>query len=117
MTHNKAARVRYKLKLNNSRNLLRLSVHRSSQHTEAQIIDDQKSHTLVTVSTKQAVFKDKKVSCKNKNAALWVGTQIAERAKAIGITEMVFDRGEYQYHKTGCLDTLASAVREQGIKI
>lgn len=117
MTKNKILRIRYKLKINNRRNLPRLSVYKSAQHTEAQIIDDSKSHTVASASTKQKMFREKGDSSRNKNAASWVGAQIANHAKKAGITEMIFDRGGRRYHKTGCLDVLVSAVREQGIKI
>jgi large subunit ribosomal protein L18 len=117
MTHNKAARVRFKLKSTNYRKLPRLSVHRSGQHTEVQIIDDQQERTLAAVSTKQKVFRATKARGNNKAAATWVGQQIAQQAQKAGISEMILDRGRIKYHPTGCLDALATAVRAQGIKI
>ena len=67
MNKNKVLRIRHKLKANNWRNLPRLSVYKSAQHTEAQIIDDQKSHTIAAVSTKQKTFREKGISSRNKD--------------------------------------------------
>lgn len=112
-----ASRNRHRLKKANRKLLCRLSVFKSAQHTEAQIIDDIKSHTLASASTKQKEFRDKKVSTRNKNAAIWVGDTIGKQAKKAGISNMIFDRGGRRYHKNGCLDALVTAVRDQGIKI
>src|ERR1700710_3012440 len=76
----------------------RLSVFRSSKQIYAQIIDDAKGVTLVAASSLE---KDNRESLKTGatvDAAKVVGEQIAKRATAAGITEVVFDRGSYMYH-------------------
>ena len=74
----------------------RMSVYRSHQHIYVQIIDDQLGKTLVAASTND---KDNKLQYGgNKKAAEVIGTRIAEKAKAAGITKIAFDRGCYRYH-------------------
>lgn len=89
----------------------RLSVFRSSKHIYAQIIDDQKSETLVSASTMDKDFKGKKTA--NVDAAKEVGSLVAKRAAKAGVKEVVFDRGEYRYH--GRVKALADAAREDGL--
>ncbi|NYZ14003.1 50S ribosomal protein L18 [Azospirillum sp. RWY-5-1] len=92
---------------------LRLSVHRTNLHIYAQIIDDTKGVTLVAASS---VEKDLREAIKhggNVEAAKRIGTLIAERAKAAGVSEVVFDRGGYLYH--GRVKALAEAAREGGL--
>lgn len=92
----------------------RLCVYRSLNHIYAQIIDDVKGVTLVSCST---VEKDiiKKVSELNKvDAAKVVGEEVAKKALAAGIEEVVFDRGGYLY--TGRVLSLADGAREAGLK-
>ena len=92
----------------------RLAVYRSNMHIYAQIIDDDAQKTLVSASTVQ---KDVKAELERTNdvaAAAYVGKVIAERAKAAGITEVVFDRGGYVYH--GKVKALADAAREAGLE-
>ncbi|MBS3651445.1 50S ribosomal protein L18 [Pseudaminobacter sp. 19-2017] len=91
----------------------RLSVHRSSKHIYAQIIDDAKGHTLAAAST---LDKDLKASLKtgaDSAAAAAVGKLVAERAVKAGVKEVVFDRGAYIYH--GRVKALADAAREGGL--
>lgn len=103
-------RVRTKLGLRRS-DRPRLSVHRSGRHIYAQIIDDAKGVTLAAAST---LDKDVTVqSGANVDAARSIGQLIAERGKAAGITDVVFDRGGYLYH--GRVKALAEAAREGGL--
>lgn len=91
----------------------RLCVYKSLNHIYAQIIDDQKGITLVAASTLEKDLGD--LSSKtNIEAAKKVGTQIAEKAQAKGITSVVFDRGGYKYH--GKVAALADAAREGGLQ-
>jgi large subunit ribosomal protein L18 len=90
----------------------RLSVFRSSKHIYAQIIDDVAGHTLAAASTLDEALKDSK-SGANKEAAEAVGKLLAERAKAAGVTAVVFDRGGYLFH--GRVKALADAAREGGL--
>jgi large subunit ribosomal protein L18 len=92
----------------------RLSVHRSSKHIYAQVIDDVKGVTLAAASS---VEKDMRGSLKtgaNVDAAKAVGKLVAERALKHGVSDVVFDRGSYLYH--GRVKALADAAREGGLK-
>lgn len=87
----------------------RLSVFRSSKNIYAQIIDDVKGVTLASASS-----QDEKKNGGNKDAAAKVGKLIAERAKAAGVSTVVFDRGAYLFH--GRVKALADAAREGGLQ-
>ena len=92
---------------------LRLSVFRSSKHIYAQVIDDRKGATLVSASSLE---KDLRASLKTGadiGAAKLVGKLVAERAAAVGVKHVVFDRGSYLYH--GRVKALADAAREGGL--
>ncbi len=95
----------------------RLNVYRSVNHIYAQVIDDAKQQTVVQASSLElGKQKDGKTHIIGGNvaAAKQVGKSIAERAKAKGITQVVFDRGGYLYH--GRVKALADAAREAGLK-
>ena len=90
----------------------RLSVHRSSKNISVQLIDDANGVTLASASTLE---KDLGVVGKNNvEAAAKIGSAIAERAKAKGVEEVVFDRGGFIFH--GKVKALADAAREGGLK-
>ena len=89
----------------------RLNVFRSLKNIYAQIIDDDKGVTLAAASTKDKTFSG---HGGNIAAAKAVGEAIAKKATALGITEVVFDRGGYIYH--GRVAALATAAREAGLK-
>lgn len=88
----------------------RLAIFRSLTHIYAQLIDDRGRRTLVAASTLDA----KSASGPKSDRAKAVGTLLAERAKAAGVTEAVFDRGGYRYH--GRVKALADAARAGGLK-
>lgn len=90
----------------------RLVVHRSSRHMHAQLIDDVAGHTLAAASTLEADVRAMEGDKKARGAK--VGQLIAERAKAAGIENVVFDRAGYKYH--GRVAALADAAREGGLK-
>ena len=92
----------------------RLTVHRSSKHIYAQIIDDHAGNTVAAASTLDADFKNVSKSTADAAAASVVGKLVAERAKAKGIDAVVFDRGGYIFH--GRVKALAAAAREAGLK-
>jgi len=92
----------------------RLSVFRSSEQIYAQIIDDEKGVTIVSASTLEKANRETLKTGANKEAAHFVGKQLAERAAAKGITEVVFDRGAYIYH--GRVQALAEGAREGGLQ-
>ncbi|WP_017666975.1 50S ribosomal protein L18 [Sandarakinorhabdus sp. AAP62] len=90
----------------------RLSVHRSSQHIYAQIIDDTNGVTLASASTLE---KDVRASTgATTDAASAVGKRLAERAKAAGVSAVVFDRGGFLFH--GRVKALAEGAREGGLE-
>jgi len=92
----------------------RLCVYRSLDHIYAQVIDDRAGKTLVSASSAD---KDTKKNLKgggNVAAAKVVGKAVAERAKAAGVSKVVFDRGGYKYH--GRVKALADAAREAGLQ-
>ena len=91
----------------------RLAVHRSSKHIYAQIIDDVKGHTLVAASTMEKDLKGSLKTGADKSAAAAIGKLVAERAKKAGVTDVVFDRGAYQFH--GRVKALADGAREGGL--
>ena len=103
--------VRVRAKISGTAERPRLCVYRSNANISAQIIDDVKGVTLASASTLE---KDFEGIGSNKAAAKKVGSTIAVRAKAKGITEVVFDRGGYLYH--GRVSELAEGAREGGLK-
>lgn len=90
----------------------RLSVHRSSKNISVQVIDDVNGVTLASASSLESGFGV--IGKNNVEAAAKIGTAIAERAKAAGVEEVVFDRGGYLFH--GKVKSLADAAREGGLK-
>ena len=103
-------RVRNKLRaMSNGRP--RLSVHRSSKNISAQLIDDANGITLASASTleKDLGFVGKN----NVDAAAKIGSALAERARAKGVEEVVFDRGGFLFH--GKIKALADAARDAGL--
>ena len=91
----------------------RLQIFRSLHHTYAFVIDDSKGHTLVTASTREGAVADGLASHTNIDAATNIGQTIAQRAKAKGITAVVFDTSGLKYH--GRVAALAAAAREAGL--
>jgi large subunit ribosomal protein L18 len=90
----------------------RLSIFRSGKHIYAQVIDDAHAVTVASASTNEKDGKEAKSW--NVAAASSVGKKIAERAKAAGVTQVMFDRGGYIYH--GRVKALADAARESGLE-
>jgi large subunit ribosomal protein L18 len=91
----------------------RLCVRRSLHHLYAMLIDDARGHTLATASTREKSLGEELGSKTNLAAAKAVGSSIAAKAKAAGISTVVFDRGGYKYH--GRVRALADAAREAGL--
>jgi large subunit ribosomal protein L18 len=90
----------------------RLVVTRSTRHITAQIIDDLKGHTLASASSLDASIRGNEG---DKSAlATKVGALLAERAKAAGVSQVVFDRGGNKY--AGRIAALATAAREAGLE-
>jgi large subunit ribosomal protein L18 len=89
----------------------RVAVSRSNKHISAQIIDDESGRTLAAASS---VEKSLDAAGANRDGAAAVGKELAARAKAAGITTVVFDRGGFSYH--GRVAALAEALREEGLE-
>jgi len=90
----------------------RLVVHKSLNHIYAQVIDDERGHTMASASTLTKELRDE-VSSPTVDAARQVGRAVAQRARAAGVEQVVFDRGGYPYH--GRIKALADAAREEGL--
>jgi large subunit ribosomal protein L18 len=91
----------------------RLCVYRSLGHIYAQVIDDLAGRTLASASSLDKQTRAQTKGGGNVAAAKVVGKAIAERARAAGIQQVVFDRGGYKYH--GRIQALANAAREAGL--
>jgi large subunit ribosomal protein L18 len=90
----------------------RLAVFRSNKHISAQVIDDGSGRTLAAASTTETDLR--KAGTGNKDAAAKIGKLVAERAKAAGVSKVVFDRGGFLYH--GRVAAVADAAREAGLE-
>lgn len=91
----------------------RLTVFRSLRHIYAQLVDDDRGVTLAAVGSLAPEFRERLITGGNVEAAKAVGELIARKARDLGITQVVFDRGGYQYH--GRVKALADAARAQGL--
>lgn len=106
-------RTRYKIR---ELGVHRLCVHRTLGHIYAQIIipDAAGDRTLVAASTLEAALRESLKSTSNIEAAKAVGKAIADKAKALGVTQVAFDRSGFKYH--GRVKALADAARENGLE-
>jgi large subunit ribosomal protein L18 len=111
-TERRKARVRRAIKAA-ANGRMRLTVHRSSKHIYAQVIDDTKGVTLASASSLEKAQRDAGKTGADVEAAKAVGKLVAERAAQKGIKTVVFDRGGYMYH--GRIKALADAAREGGL--
>ena len=103
---------RVRKKVSGSTTRPRLVVSRSARHLFVQIVDDSQGRTLVSASTMEA---DLRVATGNKTAkSHQVGALIAQRAKAAGISSVVFDRAGNKYH--GRIAAVADSARENGLE-
>lgn len=104
---------RARKKISGSSERPRLAVHRSNKHIAAQIINDVESRTLVAVASYSKEFKGR-IKGTDKAGAEAVGKAIAEKAKAEGLSKVVFDCGGNLYH--GRVQALADAARKAGLE-
>jgi large subunit ribosomal protein L18 len=105
--------IRVRKRVNGTAERPRLVVTRSNRHIVAQVVNDKLGHTLVSASTLEASLRaadGKKVELSRE-----VGKLIGERAKAAGITKVVFDRGGNKYH--GRVAAVADGAREAGLDL
>jgi large subunit ribosomal protein L18 len=99
---------RIRAKVSGRSDMPRLSVYKSNRYLHVQIIDDAAGKTLAAGTTKEAAGK------KKMEAATWLGTELAKRAKDAKVDRVVFDRGGFRY--AGRIAALADAAREGGLK-
>ncbi|MBS7325058.1 MAG: 50S ribosomal protein L18 [Gammaproteobacteria bacterium] len=92
--------------------VVRLCIHRSSQHIYAQVISADGGKVIASASTLDKALREGATG--NVEAAKKVGALVAERAKAAGITRVAFDRSGFKYH--GRVQALADAAREGGLE-
>jgi large subunit ribosomal protein L18 len=104
-------RRRVRAKVSGTASRPRISVFRSNRGLSAQLIDDVSGNTLAAVSW----FEPELRSLGKAERSTRAGQLLAERAKAAGISEAVFDRGGYRYH--GHVRTFAEAIRETGVTV
>ncbi|MFL6230566.1 MAG: 50S ribosomal protein L18 [Pyrinomonadaceae bacterium] len=107
----RAVHRRIRRKVRGSEARPRLAIYRSLNHISAQVIDDERGHTIASASTTEKDLRGS--SGGNIDAARRVGQAIAERALAQGVSLVVFDRGGYVYH--GRVKALTDAAREAGL--
>jgi large subunit ribosomal protein L18 len=100
--------IRVRRKVTGTQGRPRLVVFRSLKHIYAQLVDDTANRTIATVGDTDIL------TMKKTEKATEVGKRIAERAKALGLTKVVFDRGGYQYH--GRVKAVADGAREGGLE-
>ncbi len=91
----------------------RISIFRSNRGIAAQLIDDERGHTLAAASSLEKDMREKLKTGADVAAAAEVGRLVAQRAKEAGVRKVVFDRSGYLYH--GRVKALADAAREGGL--
>jgi large subunit ribosomal protein L18 len=104
---------RVRARVNGTPQRPRLNVFRSLTNIYAQVIDDASGHTLASASTIDKVVAGQIEGKSKVEAAKIVGQVLADRAKAVGVSAVVFDRGGYRYH--GRVAALAEGAREGGL--
>ena len=105
--------ARTRSKLNGTAETPRLSVFRSNKFTYAQLIDDDKMHTVASVSSRVLSAADKKKT--KTEQANTIGEALAKKAESLGVKKALFDRGSYRYH--GRVQAVAEGARKAGLTI
>ena len=108
--HREKRRKRVRRKIAGTAERPRLSVYRSNVHIYAQVIDDERGHTIVAADSREVEGAENR-----KDAARKVGELVARKAADAGVEEVVFDRGGNKYH--GRIAALAEGAREGGLKL
>lgn len=114
LRHRRHWRARERHDLKGSTERPRLNIFRSTKHIFVQVIDDSKGHTIAAASTLDASIRAQAKQLSKVEESKRVGKLIAERARAAGIKQVVFDRGGFRYH--GRVKALADASREAGLE-
>jgi large subunit ribosomal protein L18 len=114
LTKRQRRHVRVRAKVSGTQSRPRLNVFRSSAHIYAQVIDDDRGHTILAASDLEPEVRERAgADAKKSDRARVVGEIIGERAKAAGIDAIVFDRGGYLYH--GRVKAVAEGARASGL--
>lgn len=92
----------------------RMCVVKTNKHIQVQLINDEEGKTLASFSTNSKELQKTEYTKKNKASAKRLGEMIAEKAKQLGVTQVVFDRGPFRYH--GILAELADSARAGGLQ-
>lgn len=108
--HREKRRKRVRRKIFGTPERPRLSVYRSNVHIYAQLIDDERGHTVAAADSREIGESENR-----KDAARKVGELVARKAADAGVEEVVFDRGGNKYH--GRIAALAEGAREGGLKL
>lgn len=108
----RARRTRARIRV---QGLHRLCVHRTPRHTYAQVIAPEGGKVLTSASTVEPTIRQEVSRGGNVGAATVLGRLIAERAQAVGVKRVAFDRSGYKYH--GRVEALANAAREHGLEL
>ncbi|HJX29513.1 MAG TPA: 50S ribosomal protein L18 [Thermoanaerobaculia bacterium] len=110
------AHLRIRTRVRGTSERPRLSVYKSLKYIYAQLIDDDRGHTIAAASSADPDVRQQLdgKAASNKQAAKLVGETIAVRAREKGIEKVVFDRGGYVYH--GNVKALADSAREKGLQ-
>jgi len=108
----RAMRVRKLLRGTDSKP--RMCVVKTNKHIQVQLINDEQGVTLTSLSTNSKELKKTEHTKKNKETAKALGEMIAEKAKKLGISQVVFDRGPFRFH--GILAELANSARAGGLQ-
>lgn len=115
LTPRKKRHMRVRAKVNGTAERPRLNVFRSNAHIYAQLIDDVTGHTMISASDlEDEVAQKVGEDAPKTQRATTVGQVIAERAKAAGIEDVIFDRGGFLYH--GRVKAVADGARQGGLK-
>lgn len=105
--------LRVRTKVSGTQQRPRLCVFRSLSHIYAQVIDDQRGHTLAAASTLDPDIRAQQNGKSKTGQAELVGAAVAQRARAAGVSRVVFDRGGFRYH--GRVKAVAEAARAAGL--
>jgi large subunit ribosomal protein L18 len=108
--HREKRRRRVRRKISGTAERPRLSVYRSNVHIYAQLVDDERGHTIAAADSREVGEAEDR-----KEAARKVGELVARKAADAGVEEVVFDRGGNKYH--GRIAALAEGAREGGLKL
>jgi large subunit ribosomal protein L18 len=106
--------LRVRQKLHGTAMKPRMCVVKTNKHIQVQLINDEEGKTLAALSTCSKELAKTEATKKNKASAKIIGEKIAEKAKKLGISQVVFDRGPFRFH--GILAELADSARAGGLQ-